>query len=136
MSKSSPHPSSKILLTDEPTLIQSKFRTALTDSLPGLTYDPVNRPGVSALLDIYAGYSGQAVHDVAATFDGRKEAMREFKESLADVVAESLRGFRAEFERLRGEPGYVDAMEKDGARRAAETAAQTMAQVKVAVGTQ
>lgn len=50
MSKSDSSPGSAILLTDSPDTIRTKIRRSQTDSLPGVTYDSANRPGVSNLI--------------------------------------------------------------------------------------
>lgn len=134
MSKSAPHPSSKILLTDTPSEIHAKIKSAVTDSTAGVTYDPAERPGVAALLQVFSGYSGEDVEAIAARFQGQRGIM-EMKESLAEVVSESLSSFRQEFERIRREEGYLAERERDGARRAREAAQITMAEVRKAVGT-
>lgn len=134
MSKSAPHPSSKIFLTDTPSEIYAKIKSAVTDSTAGVTWDPENRPGVAALLQIYSGYSGEDVDAIARRFEGARGIM-EMKESLADVVQSGLSGFRAEFERIRTETGYLEERQKEGARRAREAAQQTMREVRAVVGT-
>lgn len=134
MSKSAPHPSSKIFLTDSPSQIHAKIKSAVTDSIQGVTWDPSNRPGVAALLQIYSGYSGEEVESIAQKFEGTRGIM-EMKESLAEVVESGLRSFRGEFERIRMETGYLEEREREGARRAREAAQETMKEVKAAVGT-
>lgn len=134
MSKSAPHASSKILLTDTPEEIHNKIKTALTDSISGVTWDPVNRPGVAGLLEIYSGYSGEDVETIAARFAGER-GIRDLKESCAGVVEGALRSFREEYGRIRKEDGYLKERELDGARRAREVAQQTMREVRAVVGT-
>lgn len=134
MSKSAPHPSSKIFLTDSPSQIHSKIKSAVTDSIQGVTWDPSNRPGVAALLQIHSGYSGEQVEAIARRFEGTRGIM-ELKESLAEVVETGLRSFREEFERIRKETGYLEEREREGARRAREAAQATMKEVRAAVGT-
>lgn len=134
MSKSDPAPAAKILLTDPAALIHSKFKTALTDSLPSVTYDPVARPGIAGLLQIHSGYSGETVEALAGRF-ARGGGVRELKESCAEVVDGALKGFRGEYERMRREEGWLEEREKEGARRAQERAREVMREVKKAVGT-
>lgn len=134
MSKSAPNVNSKILLTDTAKEIHSKIKSAITDSLPGVSYDPINRPGVSGLLQIYSGYSGEDVNDIASRFNGTR-GMMEFKESCSEVVESSLKSFREEFERIRKEDGYLKERELDGARRAREVASKVMTQIRAVVGT-
>ncbi|KAI5479545.1 tryptophanyl-trna synthetase [Pseudohyphozyma bogoriensis] len=134
MSKSSPQAASKILLTDTSAEIHSKIKSAVTDSTNGVTWDPVGRPGVAALLRIYSGYSGEDVETIARRYPGER-GIRDMKESLAGVVDEALRGFRGEFERIRKEEGYLVEREREGARRAREVAQGVMAEVRKVVGT-
>ncbi|BGP46209.1 Tryptophan--tRNA ligase, mitochondrial [Rhodotorula kratochvilovae] len=133
MSKSAPHPSSKIFLTDSPSEIQGKIKSAVTDSTAGVTWDPANRPGIATLLQIYAGYSGEAAEAIAARYADARGIMR-LKEDLADVVSEGLRSFRDEFARIRTEEGYLREQERRGAERAREAAQATMREVRAAVG--
>ncbi|GAA5876531.1 hypothetical protein JCM8547_009417 [Rhodosporidiobolus lusitaniae] len=133
MSKSAPHPASKVFLTDSPSEIHSKFKSAVTDSTAGVTWDPENRPGIATLLQIYAGYSGEDVEVIAERYRGARGIM-ELKEGVSEVVTEGLRSFRGEFERLRGEDGYLAEKEREGAERAREKAQATMREVRAAVG--
>ncbi|GAA6001101.1 hypothetical protein JCM10207_007413 [Rhodosporidiobolus poonsookiae] len=133
MSKSDPHPSSKIFLTDTPAEIHKKIKTAVTDATTGITWDPEHRPGIAALLQVYAGYSGETVQQVAERY-ATAQGHGQFKEALAEVVTEGLRSFRDEFARIRTEEGYLRQKEKEGAERAREAAQKTMREVRVAVG--
>ncbi|KAM0754153.1 Tryptophanyl-tRNA synthetase [Meredithblackwellia eburnea MCA 4105] len=134
MSKSDPAVASKIYLTDTRAEIQSKIKSAVTDSIEGVTWDPENRPGVAGLLQIHAGYSGVAVEELALKFQGQR-GIRDLKDSCAEAVDASLSGFRVEFERVRKEQGYLKEREREGARRAREAAQVVMGKVKEVVGT-
>lgn len=134
MSKSSPIESSKILLTDSPDEIRSRLKSAVTDSIPGVSWDPTNRPGVATLLQIHSGYSGESVQVLADRFTGPK-AIQDLKESCAEAVQSSLKGFREEFVRIRQEDGYLKERELEGARKAQEVAQEVMRQVRSVVGT-
>ncbi|KAK4705714.1 tryptophanyl-tRNA synthetase, partial [Phenoliferia sp. Uapishka_3] len=134
MSKSDPSPASKILLTDTRAEIQSKIKSAVTDSLTGITYDPINRPGIAALLQIHSGYSGDSVEDLAERFSGEK-GIRELKESCAEAIDGALSKFRGEYERVRKDQGYLKERESEGARRAREVAQGVMKEVRHLVGT-
>lgn len=134
MSKSDPAPAAKILLTDSRAEIQSKIKSAVTDSTPGVTWDPTNRPGIAALLQIHSGYSGDSVESLASRFAGDK-GIRELKDSCAEAIDGALHKFRGEYERVRKESGYLQERERDGARRAREVAQGVMQQVREVVGT-
>lgn len=53
-SKSDPSNKSKITLRDDPDAIRKNIKRAVTDFTSAVTYDPVNRPGVSNLVGIHA----------------------------------------------------------------------------------
>ncbi|KAM0792468.1 hypothetical protein ACM66B_005143 [Microbotryomycetes sp. NB124-2] len=134
MSKSAPNPSSKILLTDTPKQIHSKIKSAVTDSTRGVTYDPEARPGVAALLQIYSGYTGQPVEDIARQFSG-SSGIPDMKENLAQVIETSLRSFRQEFARIRTETGFLAQKEQEGTDKARQAAQETMRRVREVAGT-
>ncbi|KAL9122988.1 MAG: hypothetical protein Q9187_000472, partial [Circinaria calcarea] len=100
MSKSHDDSRSRILLGDSPEDIREKVKQALTDSIPGISYDPAGRPGVSNLLEIlrYLTEDGRSCEDIAA--ECGTLSLRAFKEYLADNIIERLAGFRSEFLRL------------------------------------
>ncbi|BGO97857.1 Tryptophanyl-tRNA synthetase [Rhodotorula toruloides ATCC 204091] len=133
MSKSAPSEASKIYLTDSPEAIHSKIKTAVTDSIQGVTWDPENRPGIATLLQIYEGYSGEPVEDIAKRYTGQRGIM-EMKADLAECVSEGLRGFREEFARIRTEEAYLREKEREGADKARATASRTMEDVRAAIG--
>ncbi|KAH6919196.1 tryptophanyl-tRNA synthetase [Coprinopsis sp. MPI-PUGE-AT-0042] len=132
MSKSSPDVNSRILLTDSPEKIVSKIRSSVTDSIKGITYDPVERPGISNLLTILSACLGQTPADVAVAYANKTNA--ELKADVGDAVETLFQGPRAEFERLRNERGYLEQVAKDGAERARALSEETMKQVRSMVG--
>ncbi|KAL7414468.1 hypothetical protein BDY24DRAFT_350149 [Mrakia frigida] len=136
MSKSSPDLSSRILLTDPYPSIQSKLRTALTDSLPFISFDPVSRPGVSNLLSIHSACTGENVDHAADRF--RDFSMKEFKSAVAEGVEGKIGAVRREMERFgkRGgaEDAYLREVGERGARKARERAREVLEEVKEKVG--
>jgi tryptophanyl-tRNA synthetase len=135
MSKSAPNPSSRILLTDSFNQIKAKLKTALTDSERSVSFDPVNRPGVSNLLTIYASCHGDGVsrpEDIAVTLQGKSYS--EIKNIVASVVDHRLRPIRQEYERIRMDEGYLRSVAEKGTMQATEIAARTMEEVKSRMG--
>lgn len=53
-SKSDPNEGTRITLRDDPEAILKKIKKSLTDFTSAITYDPMVRPGVSNLVNIYA----------------------------------------------------------------------------------
>lgn len=132
MSKSAPDPASRILLTDPPAMIQKKIRGAVTDSIVGITYDPVARPGAANLLSILAACTGEDVHKAAARYADKGHG--DLKKDVAEAVTGMLNEPRKEYERLRGETGYLEEVAREGARRARERSALILAEVRRRVG--
>ncbi|KAF5359979.1 hypothetical protein D9758_007597 [Tetrapyrgos nigripes] len=132
MSKSSPDAASRILFTDSPSEIASKIRVAVTDSIPGITYDPINRPGTANLLTILSAYTGEDVHAAAKRFEGKNHGA--LKTEVTEVVQEMLRGPREEYGRLKGDKGYLVEVAKEGAEKAREKSEATMKEVRERIG--
>lgn len=132
MSKSSPDVQSRILLTDSTSKIKSKIQASVTDSILGVTYDPVNRPGTSNLLTILAACTDESAEEVASRYEGKSH--RELKADTADAVEELLKGPREDFERIRNEKGYLIEIAKQGAERAKERSSATLKEVRTMVG--
>ena len=132
MSKSSPDLSSRILLTDTATQIKSKIRGAVTDSIKGITYDPVNRPGTSNLLAILAASTEEDVVEVATRYSTKGHG--DLKNDVADAIEEMLKAPRGELEKLREDGAYLESVAKDGAARAQETSRATLSIVRKLIG--
>lgn len=135
MSKSALDPKSRILLTDNSSEVQQKIKRAVTDSVNGITYDPRKRPGVSNLIEIYAHMQGREDFEhVANEFEGL--AMKSFKERVAECVNETLEEVRKRYTRIsEGEgDGFLEKVVREGSLKAAESAEETMVDVRKALG--
>lgn len=132
MSKSNPDPKTRIMLTDTPAVMRDKLRTAVTDSQTEITYDPRNRPGVSNLLDIIAGVTDTQPEQLVKSFEGK--SMKALKTTAADALEPVLRDFQDKFARLKVDPSYLDAVERQGRQKAEEKAEETMLRVRSAIG--
>ncbi|KAI9810949.1 MAG: mitochondrial 37S ribosomal protein rsm10 [Pycnora praestabilis] len=136
MSKSHEDPRSRILLTEEPEEIVRKIRLALTDSIVGISYDPLRRPGVSNLLEIMAHFGNGSRTCQELAHECNTLTMRQFKEKVADCIVSNLSGIRSEYYKiLRADGGrFLDDVAEKGAKKARINAEVTMALVREAVG--
>ena len=138
MSKSHVNPKSRILITDSREEIEKKVKSALTDSVTGISYDPVNRPGVSNLLEIMFYLRNdnqhQSLQELSKDYDGL--SMRALKEQVIECTDNHLAGIRdAYFSLIRGsESKRLDDAAILGASKASCSASRTMEIVKNAVG--
>ncbi|AHY75246.1 ADI_G0012240.mRNA.1.CDS.1 [Saccharomyces cerevisiae] len=134
MSKSDPNHDSVIFLNDEPKAIQKKIRKALTDSISDrFYYDPVERPGVSNLINIVSGIQRKSIEDVVEDVS-RFNNYRDFKDYVSEVIIEELKGPRTEFEKYINEPTYLHSVVESGMRKAREKAAKNLADIHKIMG--
>jgi tryptophanyl-tRNA synthetase len=133
MSKSAVDPNSRILLTDSYETIVKRIRGAVTDSISGITFDPVERPGTSNLLTILSACTtGEAPAVLAERYAGSNHGA--LKKDVAEAVEEALRRPRAEFARLREDKAFLAQVARDGAEKAQELSDATMRDVRRRVG--
>jgi len=132
MSKSKGSDNTRINLTDTDDQISTKIARATTDSLSGVSFDPINRPELANLVTIYSGLSGFSVEEVSEQFRERGHA--EFKKSLSEVVVGVLRPIRLEIEKLNRDIPYVESILQSGAERANHIANSHIQTIKKITG--
>lgn len=130
MSKSAGHDAGVIRLLDPPELVRRKIMRAVTDDRGLVRYDPDGQPGVANLLGLLAACTGGDPARLAERYD-RYGAL---KTDVADAVLAVLEPIQRRYEDLAADPDAVDAVLADGARRAAERAAPTVAAARRAIG--
>ena len=134
MSKTDPSDMSRINLTDDDDAIAQKIRKAKTDPepLPADEKELDGRPEARNLVGIYAAVTGESVEAVLARFAG--QGFGAFKPALADAIVGLIAPLRQRLEHFRADPAELDRILAEGAARAAELAAPTLAQAYRAVG--
>ena len=134
MSKSeSENENNVIYLLDTPDVIVKKFKKAMTDSLNKICYDPVNQPGVSNLLTIYACATGRTPQECATEF-ADAPGYGHLKTRVGESVVEMLAPVQKRYAELKSNPDYIDKIIKDNAGRASAIARGTLEMVKDAIG--
>jgi tryptophanyl-tRNA synthetase len=134
MSKTDPSEMSRIHLTDSDDEIAQKIRKAKTDPEP-LPDNPAGldgRPEAKNLVGIYAAVTGESVDDVLQRFAG--QGFGAFKPALADAVVALLAPLRTRLDEFRRDPAELDRILAEGAARAAQLGAPTLAAAYRAVG--
>jgi tryptophanyl-tRNA synthetase len=116
---------------DEPAAVAKKVRSAVTDSGTEVRRAP-DKPGVSNLIEILAAVRGASMEDVEAEFDGA--GYGPFKQAVADAVVEYLAPVRERYQELRGDEPALERILAEGADKAREIAAETLAEVRSAMG--
>lgn len=130
MSKSG-EPASYISLLDEPDVIKKKINRAVTDSEGVVRYDPVGKPGLSNLLEIYALCSDQTVSELVDQYAG--QGYGRLKQGTIEAVVAKLEPIQERYRQLVAS-GQVAEILAAGAERAERTASATLQQAQVAMG--
>ncbi|KAM0668771.1 hypothetical protein ACQRIU_002333 [Beauveria bassiana] len=132
MSKSHPLERSRILLTDNADTIHAKVSSALTDSLPGISYDAESRPGIANLLDILSIFDseGRTATQLAADFI----SPRELKAAVSEAVIRGMDGIGRRYKKLLEDPEFLDHVAAEGGKNARQSADETMHLVREAIG--
>ena len=118
MSKSDPSEQSRINLTDTADEITLKIRRAKTDPapLPSEIDGLDGRPEARNLVGIYAALTDTDHAGVLREHGGK--GFGDFKKSLTDLLVAKLGPIASETTRLLADPGAIEAVLRDGARRA------------------
>ena len=132
MSKSAETEAGLILLVDPPARIAKKIRSAVTDSVGEIRYDPAAQPGVANLLEILAAATDRPVADVAAELAG--QGYGALKSQTADAVVALVEPLQARLAELQDDPAEVARILEDGAARAEAIAAPVLERVRRAAG--
>ena len=130
MSKSDP--AGCIFLDDSPEEIESKIKRAETDSHVSVEFDPISRPGISNLLQIYASFKGIEPKRAEKDFSGRTYA--QFKSELSKTISDRFANFRKKKSELKAQSSKLKATLDAGSARAAKVAEKKIAEVKKRMG--
>ena len=134
MSKSDASDLSRINMTDDADTIARKIQKAKTDPEPLPTEEAglENRAEADNLVGIYAALANMTKAQVLKEFGGAQFST--FKKALAELAVARIGPVNAEMTRLLADPGQIDRMLADGARRARAIAAPIVNDVKDIVG--
>ncbi|KAL8697627.1 MAG: hypothetical protein Q9224_002214 [Gallowayella concinna] len=137
MSKSHEDPRSRILLDDSSDDIRMKIKAALTDSMDGVSYDMVERPGISNLLTLmaYMDERQRSVEQIAS--EGQALSLRAFKEQVAETIIKGIANIKEKYDYFIDTPQrhYLQDVAVLGHGKARLKADETMRQVREIIGT-
>jgi len=95
MGKSESSGANYIALNDAPETAKKKIMRAVTDSGNEIKFDRDKKPAIANLLTIYSLLAGKSVKELEKRYIGR--GYGEFKNDLADLVADFLADFQKKF---------------------------------------
>ena len=134
MSKSDPSEQSRINLSDSTDDIALKIRRAKTDPepLPSDVDGLEGRPEARNLIGIYAALTDTDHAGVLREHGGK--GFGDFKKSLTDLLVAKLGPIADETRRLLADPGTIETVLRDGARRAEALATPIVEEAERLVG--
>jgi tryptophanyl-tRNA synthetase len=130
MSKSAATDSGLVYMLDENSVIEKKFKRAVTDSDGEVRYDRREKPGVSNLLDILSACTGTPVTELAS----RYTQYGPLKKDAGEAVIAIVEPIRTRYHHLMGDRGELARLLRIGNDRAREVAAATLARAHRNIG--
>jgi len=127
MSKSGESPQGIVWLLDEPQVIAKKIKQAVTDTDTEVRFDPVNKPGVSNLITLYALATEKTVSDVEKEFAGG--GYGPLKAAVSEAVIAMVEPIRHKTADLLDDPAELDRLLAVGAEKAEAIADKTLQRV-------
>jgi len=110
MSKSDSNEKSLINMLDPENIIKKRIKSAVTDSLGNVSYDPENRPGISNLMTIYHVISDMPFKEIEKKYSGL--GYKEFKEDLGEIIFQELKPIQERFKELLNSKELDDILDK------------------------
>jgi tryptophanyl-tRNA synthetase len=121
-----------VYVLDEPRTIEKKIRSAVTDSGSEIRRAD-DKPGVSNLIEILAVARGNTPEAVEAELADAR-GYGDLKAAVAEATVAHLAPVRERYTDLRADEDALEAVLADGAARAREIAADTLADVRERMG--
>jgi tryptophanyl-tRNA synthetase len=131
MSKSVTGAHHAVALLDPPDKIRKTIMRATTDSQPCVDVATAG-PGVLNLLAIFQAFSGWSDDQIKQHFTGMRYG--DLKKQVAEMVVTHLDPFQQRYRQIASEPGYLDGVLSEGARRVTPIANDTVRLVKERMG--
>lgn len=134
MSKSDPDQNSCIYITEEPDTIARKIAKATTDSIQGkVYYDPIERPGVSNLINIVSGLTRTSIDHTVRDLDWVQNH-KQLKDHVVELIIEEFKDKRQLYHRLMNDTGYLDDVTAQGTKEASAIADANYKEIALLVG--
>lgn len=131
MSKSDEFDKGYISMFDDEASIKRKIRSAVTDSVAKINYDPVNQPGLANLLTIFASITDKKIEDIVKQY--QNSTYKDFKEDLAQVVVDCIIPIQNRYHELIKSQELQDILDS-GRDKAADYAFKKMRKCKRKIG--
>ncbi|MGL4588656.1 MAG: tryptophan--tRNA ligase [Mycoplasmatales bacterium] len=132
MSKSDENPNSYITLLDTEKEITKKIKSATTDSVGVINYDPENQPGVSNLLVIHALCTNQTIEEIMPTFTDKGYGF--LKQTVIESLLSAIIPIQTKFYEVLADEDFINEILAKGAATANMHATKKLREVYRNVG--
>lgn len=130
MSKSGDNDAGIIYMLDDPSVIEKKFKRAVTDSENEVRFDRENKPGVSNLLEILGAATQSSPQTLAESYT----QYGQLKVDAGAAVSEMLRPIAKRYKELMSDRAELQRLLAIGTQRASLVATATLARAHQAIG--
>jgi tryptophanyl-tRNA synthetase len=120
-----------VLVLDEPKTVTKKIKSAVTDSGSEVKRGE-GKEGIANLIEILAVTRGATEDEIESEFEG--SGYGDFKGAVAEAVVDFLAPVRERYEELRPDEAALEDALGAGAEKARAIAAETLAEVRSAIG--
>ena len=131
MSKSSESEKGVIRLLDDVKSARKKIMSATTDSEMKIIFDPVNKPGISNLINIYCSLTNKKISEVE--FEFKNSNYGEFKTKVADEVVNLLTNIQIKYNEILNSE-KLDKILDEGAKKNIEITKKYYEKMKKSIG--
>jgi tryptophanyl-tRNA synthetase len=131
MSKSDDNVKSRIELLDSEAIIKKRIRSAVTDSLGTITYDPEHRPGISNLMTIYSTLTNDDFKSIEQKYQNK--GYKEFKDDLGELIYQELKPIQERYYELINS-SELDLILDKGRDRAIQVTERKLNKIKDRIG--
>lgn len=131
MSKSDPNPKGTVYLTDEPSVIMKKFKSAVTDSEMSVRYAE-GKDGINNLMTIYSAVTGKDFDAIESEFAGK--GYGDFKKAVGEAVVAELEPVQKKYNEYMADKAYLQEQWTKGAEIASRVSQRTLEKVMKKVG--
>jgi len=131
MSKSDENPNAWVAILDDKDTVIRKFKRAVTDSDTCVKMSE-DKPGISNLITIYSAVTGKTADEVEKEFAGK--GYGDFKLAVGETVADTLAPVKAEYDRIITDKKALEALYREGAKKAEYVARKTYFKAMKKVG--
>ncbi len=120
-----------VLVLDDPKIVTKKIKSAVTDSGSEVKRGE-GKEGIANLIEILAVARGASEEEIEREFEG--SGYGDFKGAVAEAVVDFLAPVRERYEELRPDEAALEETLTAGAEKARSMAAETLAEVRAAIG--